>query len=154
MENENLITFEKRSGLFLNPLKIAVTILIFIMGILAMGDKFHFAMLILPVLLIVILPELAKNTLTSVVLDTAREECILVLNKWGRFHKRITIPVSDLHASYKDELSVKGIKRKVLRFFHKKQPIVAVFSGEGWDDDTLERIVAGINEVKNKSSNL
>ncbi|PSL28257.1 hypothetical protein CLV42_108176 [Chitinophaga ginsengisoli] len=151
MENENLIAFEKRSGLFLNPLTIAVTILIFALGVWAMGNKFHFGMLVLPVLLVVILPGLAKKTLTSVVLDTVSGECVLVLNKWGRLHKRITIPVSDLRASYKDELSMKGMKRKVLRLFHEKQLIVAVFNGEGWHEDTLERIAASISELKSKS---
>ncbi|SHN44004.1 hypothetical protein [Chitinophaga sp. CF418] len=153
MRNENLIAFEKRSGLFLNPVNIAATILVFIIGILGMGDKFQLGMLVLPVILVVILPGLAKKSLESVVLDPTNGEGVIVLNRWGRVHKRIKIPIVDLNVSYKDELSMKGIKRKVLRLFHKKLLIAAVFSGEGWDAESLEGMAAAINELKGSTSN-
>lgn len=153
MKNENLITFEKKSGLFLNPVKLVVTIVIFIIGIFAMGDNFQLGMLVLPVIFIVILPELARKTLGSVVLDQTNQESIIILNRWGGVHKRITMPIVDLNVSYKDELSMKGIKRKVLRLFHKKILIITVFNGEGWDAESLERIAVTICELKETKQN-
>lgn len=147
MRSENLINFERRSGTLSSPSGIAATILIVILGVVAMGDKFSLAFLILFIVILVILPVLAKKSLVSVALDENNKQVIIVLNRWGRVYKELVIPVASLDVTFKDVRGKTG-KRKVLQLFHKKAQIAYATAADGWETETLEKLAAAINALK------
>lgn len=149
MGDKTLITFERRSGILSSPLGIAAMILIFLLGVVAMGDKFSLAFLILFIVVLVILPVLAKKSLVSVALDENNKQVIIVLNRWGRVYKELVIPVASLDVLFKDVRGKSG-KTKVLQLFHKKAQIAYATAADGWETDTLEKLAAAINELKRK----
>jgi hypothetical protein len=153
MKDTKLVTFERRGGSLLNPLGIAAIAFILIMGMLAAGYKNpRFLYLILPVMILLILPELAKKGLVSVRLDGTTGDITIVLDKWGRVYKKLVLPIASLDVSFKDELTSRAGKRKVLRLFHKKQLIASAEAVDGWETETLEQLATAINELKNQET--
>lgn len=149
MRDKNLITFERRSGVLSSPLGITAMILICILGVVAMGDKFSPVFLILFIVVLVILPVLAKKSLVSVALDENNKQVIIVLNRWGRVYKELVTPVASLDVIFKDVRGKTG-KRKVLQIFHKKAQIAYATAADGWETETLEKLAAAINALKKK----
>jgi hypothetical protein len=149
MRDKTLITFERRSGILSSPLGIAAMILFFILGVVGMGDKFSLAFLLLFVVVLVILPVLAKKSLVSVSLDENNKQVIIVLNRWGRVYKELVISIASLDVLFKDVRTGTG-KRKVLQLFHNKTQIASATDIDGWETETLEKLAAAINGLKRK----
>lgn len=114
-----------------------------------MGDRFQLLFLILFILLFAVLPVLAKKSFVSVTLDGTEKEVIIILNRWGRLYKKIVIPVGELHVTFKTVRTKVGFNRR-LRLFHKNIEVASADSGDGWETETLEMVVAAIKDLKAK----
>lgn len=153
MNEQRILNFRRKSGAVFNK-KTRNGIIVFILiGIfITIKEKISFWWALTPLLVFGIVPELIKKVLVSVTLDYSNREATLVLNRWGRFYKEITVPVNNLNVSYKEETGLYIGKSKVMRLFNVKEEIVVVYFTNGWEQETLESLVSAINELKGEIS--
>ena len=93
---------------------------------------------------------LARKALLSVVFNKTNQEVSIYLNRYGRFYNKIVMPFTEFNIRFVTEKR-KGSKRMVSRLYHKKLEIISAEETNGWEMETLEKLVTAINEIKSNN---
>lgn len=155
MRPNGLLTFNRRSIPLLNPTTIFGILFLLALFFIKTNGENGIGYAILSILIICIIPTLAKKTLSSVIIDQEKRTITLIINQWGWLNKEVLFPITEIRITFKTEIKMGSINRKVFRLFHKKKQVIAIHSiAGGWEPEILEKMHAIVDELNNNQTEL
>lgn len=155
MRGDNELVFHRANGPLLNPGMIFTLLFVGVLFFVRAGKEESFTFVLISVIialaLILVIPVLANYSLAALLVDKNNSTVTLVKNKWIWMNKEEQFNFSGIKITFKEEVRVKGMKRRIFRFFYENKLIVEVYPPtSGWQTEELEKAMSIIAELQEK----
>lgn len=130
MQPNNLLTFHRRSAPLLTPAIIFGMLFLLSIFFIKTGEENGIGHSILLIIVILLFPHYQKKS--HIRNNRSGRRLIRVtVNQWGWINKKALFPIAEIKITFKTEIKMGSINRKIFRLFHKKKQVVAIHSIAG-----------------------
>lgn len=155
MQGDEEVKFHRRNGPLLNPGMIFTILFVSILFFVQVGKDHSFIFVLISAvilqLMVLVIPVLANYSLATLLIDKGKFSVTLVMDKWIWINKEEQFSIQDIKISFKEEVRVKGMKRRIFRFFYQDKLVIEVYpSTSGWQTEELEKAMAIIAELQER----
>lgn len=154
MQREDLSVFNRKYGVLLNPGMIILIVIIAILAYIKQGYGFEFVFLVLFGIVFFCVPAVAKESLTSIIVNKQDRTITFIMSKWGRASRKRVLPLKEVKITFRKEAMGNAMKDRVFQVFQQQDMIIQISPAtSGWDTKILEEVQSLTDQLNNDKIN-